>query len=60
MPRKDGTPTSAERKDAERIANNERFIATATTEQLRQVREPGINDEWDAKIDAEIAQRGES
>ena len=37
MPRKDGKPTAPERKDAERIASNERFVKAATDEQLAEL-----------------------
>lgn len=61
MPRKDGSPTAAERKDAERIAANERFIAERPLADLLAARRDMVEgDEWADKIDAEIARRGES
>src|SRR5262245_10816850 len=58
MPRKDGTPTAAERRDAERTASNERFIAERPDHDLAAVRRwMDANDEWAVKIDAELARR---
>jgi hypothetical protein len=58
MPKKDGTPTAAERRDAERIAGNHRWIAEQPEDVLRDMRESmGDGDEWADAIDAELARR---
>lgn len=62
MPRKDGTPTAAERKNAERIESNRRYVREGKdlTEAfgLAEVREELADDpEAVALIDAEMERR---
>lgn len=58
MPKKDGTPTAAERRDAERIAANHQWIAEAADDILADMRSTMDDaDEWAALIDAEQARR---
>lgn len=47
MPKKDGTPTAAERRDAERIAANHQWIAEAADDILADMRSTMDDaDEW--------------
>jgi hypothetical protein len=60
MPRKDGTPTAAERKDAERIEANRRHIAGMTDDDLATLRDNDLiqlNPEIVALIEDEMSER---
>lgn len=59
MPRQDGTPTAAERRDAERVARNADFIATRSDADLVHLRSDQLLDEKTvAQVAAEITRRG--
>lgn len=67
VPRRDGTPTAAERKNLERIESNRRYITAGkdltdvATWSLADVREDFTHDaETLALIDAELARREDS
>jgi hypothetical protein len=65
MPRKDGTPTAAERKNAERLESNRRWIAAANDADLAKLATNTheyllLDDDTQAMVRAEIAHRGES